>query len=79
MRLTPSATASWLLLVVTLNWMFEAKAQRDSARRAARTTCAPVARTCAGGLLSEVESATVMFVTGHLTCVVAAVLVNWSV
>jgi hypothetical protein len=38
-----------------------------------------VAWTWAGGLLSEVESATVMFVTGHLTCAVAAVLVYWSV
>jgi hypothetical protein len=41
--LTPSVAASWTEVVVTLNCMPEARAQRLSARRAARTTSGPVA------------------------------------
>jgi hypothetical protein len=72
MRLTPSCPTVWLAEVVTLNCMFEARDQRERARRAARITCAPVACTYEGGLPSEVESATVTVVVGHLICCVAA-------
>src|SRR5207237_8499284 len=78
-RLTPSATASWLALFVTLNCMLEASDQRASARRAARTTCAPVAWMKGGGLLSEVESATLTVVVGQWICVAAVVLVYCKV
>src|SRR2546423_5633631 len=59
--------------------MFEARDQRASARRAASTTCAPVAWTKGGGLLSEVESSTVMFVVGQWICVAAVVFVYCKV